>query len=159
MEGQQTALQAEALALLATLSTVGELALSFALQQEGRDPAGQEPERSVRQGIREDLASLHEMMLRGYALQHLQDGEADAMAFARHLDRLFVMRRISRLMHRLHQRLMSLYPACSESVLEQVRVLELHSTGWRHLAPEALRAHTTTLLPALGSLHASLSEV
>lgn len=159
MAGQESALQAEALALLATLSTVGELAVSFALQQKDRDPAGQEHELDVRQGLRDDLSALHEMIVRGYALLHVQDAEDDSLAFARHLDRLLVMRRVSRLLHRIHQRLLSLYPACPEDILEQVRVLEQQGTGWRHLAPEGLRAQTATFLPILAEFHARLSTV
>lgn len=159
MARDAVALQAEALALLATLSTAGELAVSFALQQQGRDPAGQEDAPDVRLGLREDATALHEMIVRGYALLYVHEGEDDTLAFARHLDRMFVMRRLSRLLHRIHQRLLSLYPACPEDVLECVRLLEQETAGGQHLDAEALRANTTTLLPALAAFHARLNTV
>ncbi|MEX0599178.1 MAG: hypothetical protein WD205_00965, partial [Rhodothermales bacterium] len=56
----------------------------------------------------------------------LRRGEASTrrIRFARSVNEVLLLNRIARLFHGIHQRLLSLYPAVPEELVEQARILE-----------------------------------
>lgn len=109
--------------LLATLSTAEDVRRSVAQRRAGLDPSAQEPPDRARASLRnagDDLMDLlMQVMLGRMHLSH-QD-ERPIAAAVRHFDLLMKLRRAERLLHSMHQRLLSLYPDVSESLVEEAR--------------------------------------
>lgn len=113
----------ESMTLLATLSTAAEVGTSVTERRRGRDPAAQ---------ARSDLAAAR-MQTAGDELMELlmqlvlgrvpleQESEPPLAHAVRHFDLLLKLQRAKRLVHTMHQHLLSLYPNVSESLVEEAR--------------------------------------
>jgi hypothetical protein len=121
----------ETMVLLTTLSTAAEVRHAVSERRAGRDPSAQEEDAIVRPLLRETTAHLDEMLMRlrlsliyagGYA-------ENDLSASVRRFDDLLILVRVGRLLQVLHQRLLSLYPAVSEELVEEARITRAHLEG------------------------------
>ena len=64
---------------------------------------------------------LMQMMFGRVHLEHRS--EAEMAEVVRHFDLLMKLRRTERLLHDMHQRLLSLYPDVSEEVVEEARIV------------------------------------
>ncbi len=112
------------LTLLAVLSTASEVRHGIRERRAGRDPSDQErPEHAIDALLQagEELAG-HLMQIRSGLVISVVEGDETAVAPTRHM--LIVLRynRVLRLLHRVHQGLLSLYPAVVEDVVEEARV-------------------------------------
>lgn len=112
--------------LLATLSTAAEVRHHLEERRAGRDPSEQEEQTVAQvylaqaaQDAEELFARLHHHI--SYE-QHAEEGVK--LTWVRRFDRLMTVRRITRLLHVMHQRLLSLYPLVSERLVEAGRHLE-----------------------------------
>lgn len=115
-----------AMTLLASLSTAAEVRHAISERRAGRDPAAQEEAAVARPFLHEARAELLELLLRlrtGLAYIDEHQEEAD-VAFVRHFDHLMTLNRTSRLLHVIHQRMLSLYPDVPEDLPEEVRLLK-----------------------------------
>lgn len=112
--------------LLSTLSTAAEVWYGARERRDGRDPSGQETSKAAAAWVRAERKELQEMLMRLRAgLVYARHHEAEAAEhLVRHFDALMTLARAARLLHRIHQRLLSLYPAVSEDLVEEVRILE-----------------------------------
>ncbi|PSQ80489.1 MAG: hypothetical protein BRD46_04105 [Bacteroidetes bacterium QS_8_68_15] len=132
------------MALLATLQTATTVWEGLRERREGRDPAGQEAAGTARAYLDDaagELTRLHMQLLMAKVQADRaspfgseggsDEGEEPAeerspaagspAAAARRFDLLMKLRRTDRLLHGAHQRLMSLYPAVSEELVEEAR--------------------------------------
>jgi hypothetical protein len=116
----------ESMALLATLSTAHEVGQAVAARRAGRDPAAQEPSDVAAPALREAARELNDVLMqlllgRMHVRHHAED---DLAAAVRHFDLLLKLRRAARLVHAIHQRLLSLYPDVSPELVEEARHAE-----------------------------------
>ena len=129
------------MALLATLQTATTVWEGVRERRAGRDPAAQEPAGQARaylQAAAAELTRLHMQLLMAKiqvappdddaaapaehsADEKPGDSSAHMAATVRRFDLLMKLRRADRLLHGAHQRLMSLYPAVSEELVEEAR--------------------------------------
>jgi hypothetical protein len=123
--GSTSASVLQSMALLATLSTAEDVRRSVAQRRAGLDPSAQEPHdraaASLRQTGDDVMDLMMQLMLGQMHLAH-QD-ERPIAAAVRHFDLLMKLRRAERLLHAMHQRLLSLYPDVSEAVVEEARAV------------------------------------
>lgn len=112
--------------LLATLSTVAEVWHAVRERRAGRDPSEQESPAVALPSLRAARRELGERALRLQASLACTPAEAEAHLprLVRRFDDLMTLRRVGRLLQRIHQCLLSLYPGVSEDLVEEVRYLE-----------------------------------
>lgn len=113
----------ESMTLLATLSTASDLRHAMDERRAGRDPSAQEPTDVAATHLRtvgdESMELAMQLLMGRVHLAH-QD-EVPLAATVRHFDLLMKLRRVERRLHSMHQRLLSLYPSVSESLVEEAR--------------------------------------
>jgi erythromycin esterase-like protein len=114
--------QLRAMALLASLRTAADVCAALAARRAGHDPSEQEPleaaHRFLRDGRRELLAVVGR--LRVSLVIRRPEEAALVQAFE---DRM-LLARAARESHVVHQRLLSLYPAVPEGLVEQARQVQ-----------------------------------
>jgi len=122
---------AEALTLFSTLTTAADVWHSISERQAGHDPTTQEGDAFVRSYLRTAQQTLLEVLLELHAsLAHAHTAtstDAPSARLVRHGGELMLLQRAARLLQPIHQRLLSLYPAAPESLVEEARAL--HTTA------------------------------
>jgi hypothetical protein len=108
-----------ALVLLSTLRTAVEVRFAMAERQAGRDPSEQEDAPSVEAYLRDVVPELGSLVTR-LRLSLVVD-RTDGAELAGFEDRL-ALARLARELHVVHQRLLSLYPAVPEAIIEEARL-------------------------------------
>lgn len=112
----------QSMTLLATLSTAEEVRESMAERRAGRDPAAQAPPDLAAARLHEAGDTLMDLLMQLVLGQVPQQDDEEELAHAvRHFDLLMKLRRAERLVTTMHQHLLSLYPAVSESLVEEAR--------------------------------------
>jgi hypothetical protein len=109
-----------ALVLLSTLRTAVEVRHAISERRAGRDPSGQEDGPSVEAYLRGVLPELHHLL--GRLRLSLVVARSDEAAFVQAFEDRLVLARLARELHVVHQRLLSLYPAVPESLIEEARL-------------------------------------
>ena len=127
----------EAAALVAALQTAAEWTAAYRARQAGDDPSDEQPEADATGRLRAERVELGALLMRLASSLAAPDDDSGVAAALRHFDRLFVLRRARRVLHTIHQRLLSLYPAVDISVLEAARALEADATRLSGMGPEA----------------------
>ncbi|NBC86785.1 MAG: hypothetical protein GVY25_11405 [Bacteroidetes bacterium] len=115
----------QSMTLLATLSTAENVRSSVAQRRAGLDPSAQEPPGRASASLRTTGRELMDLLMQ-VVLGHMHLVEQDERPIAvavRHFDLLMKLRRSERLLHNMHQRLLSLYPDVSESLVEEARAV------------------------------------
>jgi phosphate uptake regulator len=115
----------QSMTLLATLSTAENVRSSVAQRRAGLDPSAQEPSGRASASLRTTGRELMDLLMQ-VVLGHMHLVEQDERPIAvavRHFDLLMKLRRSERLLHNMHQRLLSLYPNVSESLVEEARAV------------------------------------
>jgi hypothetical protein len=125
----------DAVVLFSTLAAAGEVWRSRASRLRGIDPAGLESLASAGPAIREDvmLAEFLLHRLRASEAYRSESGETELVADVRAFDAWLTIQKLGEATHRIHQRLLSLYPSVSEGLVERARIAH---TCWRHLSEE-----------------------
>ncbi len=112
--------------LLATLSTAAECWTAVAERRAGYDPSAQEDAGVVRPRLQASVRTLDGALRR--LQQHLvymrHRREAYLPALVRRFEIMMTVWRVARSLKEIHQRLMSLYPAVSEVLVEEARCLQ-----------------------------------
>ncbi len=129
----------QAMVLFSTLSTAADVWHAARERRAGRDPSGQEPAAVVRPYLQAAAGELQALLMQLQA-GHLHAERADEGYIARlvrRYDALMALRRAERLLHVVHQRLLSLYPAVGEERLEEARLLQRQSAALLEADDEA----------------------
>lgn len=116
--------------LLATLSTAAEVRHAVRERRAGRDPSGQEAAADARAFLAQSVAELQEMLMglqASLVYTTREHDEAPLPGLVRRFDDLMKLGRAARLLHLIHQRLLSLYPAVPEEVVEETRLVQLQA--------------------------------
>ncbi|MEZ4700440.1 MAG: hypothetical protein R2834_08925 [Rhodothermales bacterium] len=110
--------------MLAVLTTASEVRHAISERRAGRDPSDQEePDRAI-----EALAHAGDelagqlMQIRSSLVISVVEGDETAVAPTRHMIIVLRFNRVLRLLQRIHQRLLSLYPAIPEDLVEEARM-------------------------------------
>lgn len=115
----------QSMTLLATLSTAAEVHYAVEERRAGRDPSAQEPHQVAVPYLRVAARELQELLMQ-LLLSHVNiryDHDAALALLVRHFDERMKWQRIVRLLHGMHQRLLSLYPDVSEALVEEARIV------------------------------------
>lgn len=120
----------QAVALFSTLATAADVSHTMRERRAGRDPSTQEADAVVRPYLRRAAGDLQARLMQLQA-SHLQAARADeegyVAALVRRYHKLMALRRVERKLHVIHQRLLSLYPAVTEILVEDARLLHRQS--------------------------------
>lgn len=114
------------MALFASAVTGADVACTIAQRRSGYDPADQEEYGRALASIRDHVSDLRETLAR-LGIRRIAYLEESAGTPACILDRfntLLLFGSVVRHVHRIHQRLLSLYPAADVSLIEETRVLQ-----------------------------------
>lgn len=143
-ESPEEAAVLESMALLAMLQTAFGVWQGVEGRRAGQDPSAQEPPEVTRPYLRVAADALQELRLQLAAGRVLaRHGEDTPLAASvRYFDLLMKLRYAERVLQRVHQRLMSLYPEVEDALIEEVR--EVH-----HAAEMLLDAEGEAVLDAL----------
>ena len=110
------------MALLATLRTATDVRRSMLERRAGRDPSGQELEADVRADLAQLAPGLRGLLVR-LRLELIVANAPDDRARLVHAFELRMgLSVLARDLHRLHQKLLSLYPEVSEDLAEAARL-------------------------------------
>ena len=121
----------QSMALLSALATASAVWQSARERRAGHDPSDQEPEAFVRPFLLAAAAELEPILLRLQAsLMHVRMHDEPHLAvLVRRFDDLMTLTRAARLLNRIHQRLLSLYPDVDEALVEAARRLTAESSA------------------------------
>lgn len=122
----------DSMMLLSVLSTAADVRDRIERRRTGHDPTTQEDVSYVRAYLFEAIDELEEGFIR-LIIQQVCEPEHDAV---RQMDQSLLVYRLSRELHLVHQRLLSLYPRVPEEVVEDVRMLQHRCDRARDMSPE-----------------------
>lgn len=122
-DSQGEAVVMQAVALYATLTAAAGVEVARLERRQGRDLSADEAAGVVRPALLAEQAALADVLLRlQMSLVHPHRGAEGALArLVRRFDELVKRQQAERLLHRLHQQLLSLYPAISAEMVEAAR--------------------------------------
>lgn len=151
---QEEAALLRTMALLATLSTAAEVRHHLRERKAGRDPSEQEGRVVAQAYVVKATDEAEELFARlhHHISYEQQAGEGTKITWVRRFDRLMTVRRITRVLHVVHQRLLSLYPLVSEHLVESGRQLEQQGGA-------LVKGDSEDLLPFVASGFAFLEAV
>jgi hypothetical protein len=131
------------MALMSAMSTAADLVAGMAERRNGIDPTAQEAPDVARPYLRaaaEELGDQLAALRAGRALV-VDDDASRMIGLARRVNEMLLLNRIVRLFHSIHQRLLSLYPAVPDELVEQARILEDLFADDRDRGTRAPRPH------------------
>lgn len=134
MNGESNILEAALLrtmTLLASLNVASEITFGMRERKAGRDPSSEETEDVVLPVLREEITTLKAIVFQlQSSLALAEDTHAphlsetpQAEPVQRFID-LVRVQKAGQILHGIHQRLLSLYPAIDEAVAEEARLLK-----------------------------------
>lgn len=130
----------QAMVLFSTLSTAAEVWHSARERRAGRDPSEQEVASFVHPYLRRAAGELQAllMQLQAARVQAAQgDGEAHITRLVRRYNDLMTLRHVMQQLKVVHQRLLSLYPAVTEMLVEEARLLHEENRALLDVEDEA----------------------
>lgn len=115
----------QAMVLFSTLTTASEVWHAARERRAGRDPSEQEVITQVRGYLKAGIGELQALLLqlRASLIAGVTEEAPPVSRFVRRFNDLMTLRQVSGLLQVIHQRLLSLYPDVSETLLEEARVL------------------------------------
>ncbi len=148
--------------LLSTLNLAAALALGMRERKAGRDPSAENDAAVVQPELVEISTTLRSLAFQlesstilGNSPEATDAAHTQAFTVQRYVD-LVRLQKVGQLLHRLHQHLLSLYPAIDEALAEEARLLENACTVARDAATDEFAVY---LLPFLQQLKAFLRSV
>jgi hypothetical protein len=116
----------QTVAVLSTLLTALEVRFRTSERQAGRDPSNQEESSVARMYLGEAVAEMEDllMQLSASAVFTASRDEDHLIVAVRRFDDLMMLNQAGVLLHSMHQRLLSLYPAVREALVEETRLLQ-----------------------------------
>ena len=114
-----------AMTLLATATAATEVAFGMRERKAGRDPSTQEQDHVIRPFLlqAEETVRRTFLQIRASVVVGQYNTEDPSAAQVRRFTELHQLRRLAPTLQRIHQRLLSLYPAISEALVEEAREL------------------------------------
>lgn len=150
----------QAMVLFSTLQTAADVWQSTKARRAGQDPSEQEEATFVRAYLRESMGELQALAMGLRAGLVAREDEGRIAALVRQFNDLSTLHRTARLLHVIHQRLMSLYPALDAALVEDARVLQATASALLdpRSAPFLAEAETFAqdVLHFCGDLHRAL---
>lgn len=122
-----------AIVLMSTLATAADVVYGMSERRQGRDPSSQEDSELAGRWIRAAAHEIEEYLLSlraGRILLERDDAEG-SHAHSRRMSEVMILNHLVRLFQVVHQRLLSLYPAVSEELVEDSRLLHAECTALR----------------------------
>ena len=116
----------QAMVLFSTLSTATEVWHAVRERRAGRDPSAQEEAVVVRPYLRRAAGELQALLMQlqaGLIQAERADEEGHIAALVRRYHDLMALHRVAQHLKVIHQRLLSLYPAVTEALVEEARLL------------------------------------
>ncbi len=116
----------QAMVLFSTLSTATEVWHAARERRAGRDPSAQEETVVVRPYLRRAAGELQALLMQlqaGLIRAEQADEEGYVAALVRRYHYLMALHRVAQHLKVIHQRLLSLYPAVTEALVEEARLL------------------------------------
>jgi hypothetical protein len=107
----------------AVVATASDWMAGVRARKSGRDPAALEASEDALSGLQSDQSNARTLAHRIRLLEG-EDGVAEAGVAVRKVGALIHVSRLGPVMHRIHQRLLSLYPLVDEMLVEQARQAE-----------------------------------
>lgn len=132
----------DSMMLLSVLSTAADVHNVINRRRAGQDPRAQEKLSDVRSYLSGAIDRLEEGFVRLF-MQHVCISEHEEV---RQMDQLLLVRRLSRELHLVHQRLLSLYPGVPGEQIEDVRSLEQRCEAFPGSSPEYSVEDLTTIV-------------
>ena len=121
----------QAIVLFSTLSTATEVWHAARERRAGRDPSVQEETAFVRSYLRRAAGELQALLMQlqaGLIQAERAEEEGTVAALVRRYHHLMALRRVTQHLKVIHQRLLSLYPAVTEALVEEARLLQRDSS-------------------------------
>jgi hypothetical protein len=114
----------QSMSLLSTLSSAMEVAHSIRNRRLGCDPSEQQEPSDVLPSLAENAADIDARLIAiRTSLVAAEREVIEGVSLIRHMNDLLLVSGIARLLHLMHQRLLSLYPAISGDLVEEARRL------------------------------------
>lgn len=123
------------MALLSTLSTAVQIHRGIRARRSGEDPSEQEAASTARSYLGSAVSELRLLLTRLRITVAAGDRDDVSTAAVRRFPQAMMLAQTARHLHRIHQRLMSLYPGVPESLVEQARLLHAEAEALPHLEP------------------------
>lgn len=118
------------MSLLSTLSSAVEVAVAMRERREGRDPSEQQAQAEVLPCLDENARELERRLIAlRTSLVAAERESASDVVLVRRMNDLLLLSRVARGFYGVHQRLMSLYPAVTEELVEQSRLIYVDCTA------------------------------
>ncbi len=133
--------------MLSTLSVAVDVHQSIRARRAGQDPSSQEPTGQARAYVLRILPDLHHRLARLRTSKVAASlARTQPLITAHRFQQMMILRRLNRNLHLIHQRLLSLYPAISELLVEEARLLESDCRMLVEEAPDDLDTQLNTFL-------------
>ena len=116
----------QAMVLFSTLSTATEVWQAARERRAGRDPSAQEEAVVVRPYLRRAAGELQALLMQlqaGLVQAERMEEEGTVAVLVRRYHDLMALHRVAEHLKIIHQRLLSLYPAVTEALVEEARLL------------------------------------
>ena len=132
-DGTEENTAVRSIVLMSTLATAADVMHGMSERRHGRDPSAQEDEEVAATFIRAAAIELkdHLLALRASRVLSDDDDAAQSVRISRRMNEVMILNYIARLLHVVHQRALSLYPALSEELVEEARILHGECTAMR----------------------------
>lgn len=148
------------MSLLSTLTSALEVAVAMRERREGRDPSGQQTTSEVLPRLEEDARELEGRLIAlRTSLIAAERESGNRVAVVRQLNDLLLVAGIGRGLYGMHQRLMSLYPAVTEELVERSRLIHVACTTLADCEDNACEEMLTFVHGAEAFLEALRSEI
>jgi hypothetical protein len=141
-----------AMSLLATLRTAAEVCQALALRRAGHDPSDQEDVVTAAAHLRDAPAELDAVVSR--LRISLVLGRDDDSALVQAFEERMTLAHAARLLHLVHQRLLSLYPQVDAALIEKARMLQTEAARLAAAGEDGF-AHSIAAWVEMGGAFAS----
>ena len=135
-----TATAFHAVALAAAARTALRVAQGVTERRAGRDPSGQEPAADVRADLAALTTEMSGLAVRAQLQSLVGRGGTDAAALAQAFEAQLTVDALAHGLRRAHQKLLSLYPAVPEALVEASRQLAGEAAGLEDVSGPSLAA-------------------
>lgn len=145
---------------MSTLATAADVVYGMSERRQGRDPSSQEDADLAGGWIRAAAHEIEEYLLSLRAGRILLEGDdaEGSHALSRRMSEVMILNHLARLLQVIHQRLLSLYPAVSEELVEDSRLLHAECASLRDGDADSIGPFDARVQRFCGDVFAVLGE-